>query len=1017
MSICRIIHKSKLKHPLHKWAVSVLTLIFPLLLSGQQYNLRNLSVAEGLAQSQVYAICENRNGYLWFGTHGGGLSRFDGKEFRNFSVRDGLADNYISALALAPNGNLLIGTSKGLTAYDGAKFTNYALKENREIRVSAIYTAPDGLVWLGTGEGIYHLRDSTFTPYSEQNDLPLKPVSSFFRDSRNVLWVGGDFGVLQFLSDNNIKQYRYRRKELNSNSVQAISEDAKGRIWVATYGGGINIFSNNEWSRLLKRDGLGSNRTTALFRDKKDQMWVGTQDAGISIYQARDSSFFYLNESEGLPNSYIRTIQSDSWGNIWLGTSGGGVSRYYGQQFTHYNKDNGLIGNFVYALAQDTTGSLWFSASRRGVTRFDGQEFKHFGTDKGFTEMKTKALLADSRGRIWIGTDGRGVAVYDSTGFYFYEGEDGLSGSWIRALREDSLGNVWIGTAGGGITKASMLPGDSTGLQFKFRQYWSDDGLSDRRINDLHIDRLGRVWYATRGSGIGFISQDSLILNFGRAEGLPYLNVRSLAEDSTGVLWLGTAGNGVLKLPLYQDSFRFEKLLPSPRLTSDNVYLLGFDKAQNLYVGSEVGIDKIELDAERNPNTIKHFGKSEGFVGIETCQNAVLCDAEGNMWFGTINGLTQYNPERERSNATPPKIRLTETRLFYEPLAQTEYADALQKDGSFKSGFALPYRDNNLGFEFIGINQSNPEKVRYRWQLEGLETEASPFSSNTNATYANLPPGDYTFKVWAENEDGIITAEPAQTGFSILKPFWQKWWFYAGILTALLLLIALIFRSRVNQIRRRAATEKERLETENTLLQLEQKALQLQMNPHFIFNALAGIQGLISKQDQKTARYYLAKFGKLMRAVLENSRSEKITLEDEIELLENYLALESFSRGNSFDYEIEVQENCEPGSTEIPPMLLQPFVENAIIHGVATADRRGVIKLSFAETPEGRLRCTIEDNGIGRTKAAELKNIQGKTHKSLALTVTRERLEMLHPGKRNFWLEDLNPGTRVVLIV
>ena len=999
-----------------KKALLILFLFAAQITFAQQFKFRNFSVAEGLAQSQVYTVAEDENGYMWFGTRGGGLSRFDGKNFKNFSTRDSLANNYIAVLYTAQNGDLLIGTSEGLTIFDGVQFTNLELKKGKSIIVSAIHQEENGRIWLGTGEGIFHYENGEFSHYSKRKSLPEKITVSFFEDSRNALWVGGDFGVLHIQSDEDITHYKYRRNELNSNQVRSIHEDKSGRIWVGTYGGGLNIFSDGKWSRLTRRDGLASNRVLCLYRDKQDAMWVGTQDTGISIYTPQDSTFTYLTEADGLANSHIRNITNDSWGNIWIGTSGGGVSRYFGQQFTHYDESNGLAGKYVYALAQDTAQQLWLSASKRGVSRFDNEIFHHYGRDDGFTEMKTKALLCDTRGRVWIGTEGRGVAVYDTTGFHFYGGSEGLGGSYIRAIKEDKEGNIWIGTAGGGITKATQSLGDSTGLKFDFHTFWERDGLSERRINDLHMDTLGRVWYATRSSGIGYILPDSSVVNFARAEGLPYLNVRALEEDSSGVLWIGTAGNGVLKLPIYGEDFDFQKLLAQPNLTSDNVYLLGFDKEENLYVGSEVGIDKIGLDAERNFKTINHFGKSEGFIGIETCQNAVLCDEEGNMWFGTINGLTKYNPKQERSNPIPPKILLTETRLFYEPLSQTKYKDSLTKEGTFKTGFALPFRENNLGFEFVGINQSNPEKVRYQWQLKGFEKERSPFSTNTNATYANLPAGNYTFQVWAENEDGVVSDVPAQTNFTILKPFWQEWWFIASIVGGILAIIALTFRLRVNQIRARTREERARLEMENNLLQLEQKALQLQMNPHFIFNALASIQSLISKQDHKTARYYLAKFGKLMRAILENSRSENISLAEETELLENYLALERFSRGNSFDYEINIADNCEPEETEIPPMLLQPFVENAIIHGVANSDERGMIKLQFSK-PNGTLRCEIEDNGIGRKRAAKLKNAFDKTHKSVALEVTRERLEMLHPGKRSFWVEDLERGTRVVLVI
>jgi len=300
-----------------------------------------------LAQSQVYAVVEDENGYMWFGTRGGGLSRFDGKNFTNFSTRDSLANNYITVLHTAHNGDLLIGTSNGLTIFDGAQFTNLELIKDKSIIVSAIHQEENGRIWLGTSEGIFQYDNGIFSHYSKTNSLPEKATVCIFKDSRNTLWFGGEFGVLHIQSEENITHYKYRRKELNSNQVRSINEDKSGRIWVGTYGGGLNIFSNGEWSRLLRRNGLSSNRVLCIYRDKQDAMWIGTQDTGISIYSVQDSTFSYLTEADGLANSHIRNITNDSWGNIWIGTSGGGVSRYFGQQFTHYAESNGLAGNYV----------------------------------------------------------------------------------------------------------------------------------------------------------------------------------------------------------------------------------------------------------------------------------------------------------------------------------------------------------------------------------------------------------------------------------------------------------------------------------------------------------------------------------------------------------------------------------------------------------------------------------------------------------------------------------------------
>ena len=237
-----------------------------------------------------------------------------------------------------------------------------------------------------------------------------------------------------------------------------------------------------------------------------------------------------------------------------------------------------------------------------------------------------------------------------------------------------------------------------------------------------------------------------------------------------------------------------------------------------------------------------------------------------------------------------------------------------------------------------------------------------------------------------------------------------------------MLLIGLFIRLRVNRIRREAAIKTERLEMEKSILQLEQKALQLQMNPHFIFNVLNSIQSLITKKDEKTARYFLAKFSKLMRAILENSRETKITLEQEIETLQNYLGIEQFSRGNAFDFEIEIDPRLDVDEIMIPPMLLQPFVENAIIHGVGQVTEGGKVKLEFIQK-YGTLECVITDNGPGIEKARARKSQQEHTHKSAALEVTQERLDILNAGIKNRSLEitDLSKedarltGTKVVL--
>ncbi len=1013
--------------------------LIPQVLCGQQFNFQNYSLDEGLKQSQVYAMIEDHMGYIWAGTQAGGVCRFDGRTFKQFSTKEGLINNYVEALFEDRDGNIWIGTQKGLSKFDGKKFQNF--KHPKSNFITAITQEPSGKFWIGTSSGTYQFDGEKFTDF----EIPSSRVNCFFYDIKDNLWIGtDDDGAYKFRDGKIIRNFTLADGLINNN-IKSIIQDASGNLHFGSFDGGINVYNGAYFSYFRKAEGLSSNLIQHLHLDKKGKIWIGTQDMGITIWNPTDSTFKSLDESDGLPSNSIRKILEDHWGNHWFGTSGGGVSKYSGQQFLHYNKTNGLAGNQVYAIAKDASENFWLSTGTRGVSFFDGKKFTHYGVDSGFLDVKSKALLVDDSSRVWIGTEGKGISLYARDTFRFFSDEEGLGGNHIRDIVQDKKGRIWVATAGDGITlinifKSKILPPPRPSgipdslyspppirhedyLTFKIYRR-GDAGLASNRINDLHLDREGRLWFATRNNGIGFFKDDETIYTISSDDGLIENNVRSLAEDDYGNLWIGTASQGICKIKLYIDSIKVETFKEENNtLTSKNIYQLSFDNNQNLWAGSEVGVDQITLDKNRNIIGIKHYGKAAGFVGIETCQNAVVKDSLGNLWFGTINGLTKYNPKTVTNNPVPPILSITSVQLNYKNLEETDYQAFAAPRGGILPGLELPWNQNNLEFEFQGINHSNPEKVLFQWKLEGFDEDWTPLRNRNIASFPSLPPNNYTFLLRAANEDGIINETPLELSFEITPAFWQTWWF--KLVSALLgiLLIGWIIKNRINRIRQNAKREKEKLEIEKHLIGLEQKALQLQMNPHFIFNALNSIQSLISQKDNKTARYQLAKFSKLMRSILENSRVQSIQLYDEIQTLKNYLAIEQSSRGNTFDFEISTAEDIDPEELSIPPMMLQPFVENAIIHGVAHIKEKGKIEVHFSQK-NNTLVCAITDNGIGRSKAKELKSQVEHQHKSMALEVTQERLDILNKdikGQKSLEFIDLMDdegnaaGTKVVI--
>ncbi|MEZ4684745.1 MAG: histidine kinase [Bacteroidia bacterium] len=470
--------------------------------------------------------------------------------------------------------------------------------------------------------------------------------------------------------------------------------------------------------------------------------------------------------------------------------------------------------------------------------------------------------------------------------------------------------------------------------------------------------------------------------------------VRCLVIGPRGYVWAGTAG-GILRI----DPFRTDSLaitLFSDKLQSLNIYSLVFDEEGVLWAGTEAGLDKILLNEAGDIIETSHIGAAEGFVGIENCQGAALRDRQGKLWFGTIGGLMSYRPGTMSSNPVPPKVSLTGVQLFYAPIQQTAYAAFADRLRGLSPNLKLAPKDNHLSFTFSGINLRNPEAVRYSWRMLGAEREWSPPGERSQATYSQLAPGEYRFQVRACNEDGIWSVPVSTPPFRVAPPLIQQGWFQGLLIAGLALLIVGAIWLYVRRLRAESKRTKERLELEKKLVELEQKALQLQMNPHFIFHALNGIQALIQREDSQQARNHLGRFSKLMRRTLQHARQSSITLEEEIAALEDYLAVEHMSRSESFDFVVKTDDDIEADFIEIPPMLLQPLVENALIHGLSGMEGKGKIEVLFSMEHDDLLLVRVRDNGRGR-EAAKAANKGTDGHISTALSVTQERLAALGP--------------------
>jgi signal transduction histidine kinase len=406
-------------------------------------------------------------------------------------------------------------------------------------------------------------------------------------------------------------------------------------------------------------------------------------------------------------------------------------------------------------------------------------------------------------------------------------------------------------------------------------------------------------------------------------------------------------------------------------------------------------VDKILLNASRQIVDVFHYNRNDGFLGIETCQNAVIRDRQDNLWFGTIYGLTRYQPLENTRVNIKPLLAFESIEVFYQELDTVD----LKSWSAAGKILQLAPRENHLAFRYRTVDINNPEEIQYRWRLN--EADWSPWLADNAVNFAGLAYGDYRFEAQSRNE-GWEESEVIGFNFHIARPLYEKPWFRRSIIGALVLLIAALVWRYIRRLKARNAAERARLEMANHLLSLEQKALRLQMNPHFVFNVLNGIKAM-SAGDTEQMHLTINKFATLMRAILNNSRQDHITLAEEVDTLRNYIEVEQLMATKPFTYEMEIDATLDAEEILIPPMLIQPFVENAIRHGIMAVQREGALRIRFWQKDQ-YLYCSVKDNGIGIYASQNGK--QAASHQSVALEVTRERIESLS-GKESLEIEEL----------
>ncbi|MCW8849359.1 MAG: triple tyrosine motif-containing protein, partial [Melioribacteraceae bacterium] len=767
------------------------------ILSQNNINFDHLTTKDGLSNSAVTCIYQDKIGFMWFGTQDG-LNRYDGYTFKIFKHNPddttSLSDNFIFSIYENESGILYFETQSGkLNQYDPLKETFKVVskddldlyKFNMNSVLALLYDGPE-LVWSGglsQPSGLVKKNktknDSTIFVNSPKNPSSLADdkVYSITKDSKGNYWIGTRNGLDKYdESSGEFKHYRNDPKNLSSlsdNWIWPVFEDSKGNLWIGTVQGGLNRFNYaTESFQSYKYDPSNSNSINdnyifSIYEDRSGLIWIGTNEGGINYFDPSLNvfeHFFNIPDNRNtLSDNSVLSICTDIDGNYWIGTRDGGLDKFNPKTkiFTNYSHNpsnpNSLLSNSIVSLYEATNGIIWIGNFSSGLNSYNPKtnEFKSYISST--TELNS---LSDNR---------------------------------VYAILEDNEGKIWIGTYAGGLNSLDPVSG-------KIEIYRNDPNdslsISSDNVWSLAKDNSGNLWAGTFGGGLNYFDKQTKSFKHfryseGKEEGLVDDNIIRIYFDSENTLWIGTT-KGLTK---YNGNNKFKNYSEKDGLTNNFVYGILEDENRNLWLSTNNGISKFNIEKE----VFDNYFVEDGLQNNEFNQNAFAKDSKtGNLLFGGVNGFNIFNPSNMKGNSYVPQLAFTNFLRFN---TDNEEGKPIFENGiSVRNEINLSYKDNIIYFEFAALSFYNSFKNQYRYKLEGFNDNWIQLQNERDITFTNLSPGEYKLIISGSNNDGVWNDEGRTLLIKVLPPWWRTYYAYAAYL---LLILGTLYSVRRFEINRR----------------------------------------------------------------------------------------------------------------------------------------------------------------------------------------------------------------------
>lgn len=1039
--------------------LTVLLLSMALFVQGQDLTLsfQRLSVAQGLSSQQYnHYLRQDSRHFVWISSLNG-LNRFDGNEVRQFHSTPGdstgLADEGIeSDFFEDEEGRVWFSTNPAIQCFDyrTGKFKSYSPKfaegnENTLAYQLLYYDEKQKQFWL-----IYNDRVALFNPAKPENLVAVDTLKTLF--GRGLKMEPVNNGLLLMIPYSNGGQLRKYRPdgeltwkwtfEINDGQDAGthhfyLQNDSS--LWIANQAGLFTASLQNERINQLPEPRLADVAVSSIVPYDQDRLLIATWKDGI--YFLNKKSGRISGELLSLEGEYVSGFQYPvdnlhltSDGVLWVQSEGRGI--YFSslkkrkfqsllQAEAGYPAEYSQVGD----IAEDEHGNLW-CLTKAGVIVLDphGNRLSEFDRLNGPSSLlfgnDPYDIRFDSQGRIWVCnhaglfvlTQPEGIFLpvpppveleMDRPVFTFTYGLP--SGKNIAASLKAGLAEV---TGPVNYPELKVFPAfgkDSTG--------YSVGGGNP--AGNQYVFSEARKSLVIFSETNGVLEADTII---------PFTpNVNTIRFDSLrNCFWIGCT-EGLFQLQQNTGRWQLDRFRSFPFASA---YSIEIDNKGDLWVSHNKGLGLIRL----NSSSINglNFNLEDGLQSLEFISSSSVKLWDGRLAFGGVNGLNLFDPEQIQLLDEPAHPVITALSVN-DGLPLNEDRIASENKGfPGVEKVILPYSQNTINLKFAALEYSSPAHVRYRISLvpTGQPANFSGAMNRNDVTFFNLREGDYTFSLMASNSDGLWSDEVTTLRIIVMPPWYRTWWFYSLIGIVVASGVYWFYRRRLEEVRKeesykRELAELKQKEAEYKLLvaETETAILRLQMNPHFIFNSMNSINSYILKRDIGTAGEYLGRFSRLMRMILNLAAKKYITVYEEQELLDLYIQTEAMRFEDKFSYEIRIADDLDPDDVLIPTMILQPFVENAIWHGLSSKAGGGKILVEF-KIENDSLLCAVEDNGIGRQAAADSQ--KGKKHESKALGITRKRLELLQKEtghEAHYRIIDLvepdgSPaGTRVELVI